>query len=86
MPWQASPNAQNLLRGLFRRNPTSRLGTGPGGAQNLRQHRFFAAIDWDRLYAREVMPPFRPNSAVTDAAHYFDAEFTKRTPRGVWLL
>jgi len=84
MPWHLSSSAQSLLRGLFKRNPVTRLGSGPGGAQDLRQHCFFAAIDWDKLYNRQMEPPFLPlpPSAVSDHAHYFDAEFTQKTPRG----
>lgn len=33
MPANLSPEAQSLLRVLFKRNPTNRLGAGPGGIE-----------------------------------------------------
>ena len=33
MPANLSPEAQSLLRALFKRNPANRLGAGPGGVE-----------------------------------------------------
>lgn len=33
MPSNLSPEAQSLLRALFKRNPCNRLGAGPGGVE-----------------------------------------------------
>lgn len=41
-----------------------------------------------KLYRREIKPPFKPAVAQPDDTFYFDAEFTSRTPKGtsvVWL-
>ncbi|KAI1726895.1 ribosomal protein S6 kinase 2 beta [Ditylenchus destructor] len=82
MPWFLSPNAQGLLRSLFKRNPQNRLGSGPYGAQQIKDHTFFSTINWPKLLAREATPPFKPAmSATVDAVHYFDTEFTKKTPK-----
>lgn len=35
-----------------------------------------------KLYSREVKPPFRPACGRADDALYFDSEFTSRTPKG----
>lgn len=84
MPWFFSPQAQNLLKGLFKRNPQKRLGAGHNGAQQIRNHNFFANIYWDKLLTRQVVPPFKPTfSASAELTHYFDVEFTKKTPRGL---
>lgn len=81
MPAYLSPGAQSLLRALFKRNPSNRLGGGPNGTNALKGHRFFGAIDWKRLLARKMQPPFRPHfSSSLDVTHYFDQEFTKKTP------
>uniref|UniRef100_A0A915DNE9 Ribosomal protein S6 kinase n=1 Tax=Ditylenchus dipsaci TaxID=166011 RepID=A0A915DNE9_9BILA len=82
MPWFLSPNAQSLLRSLFKRNPQNRLGAGPQGAQQIKNHMFFSTINWPKLLAREVLPPFKPALSVsTDPTYYFDTEFTKKTPK-----
>ncbi|GLV31833.1 Ribosomal protein S6 kinase II [Carabus blaptoides fortunei] len=81
MPANLSPEAQSLLRALFKRNPQNRLGAGPGGIQDLKRHEFFATVDWDALLAKKVRPPFKPAVSRPDDAFYFDSEFTSKTPR-----
>lgn len=42
-----------------------------------------------KLYRREIKPPFKPAVAQPDDTFYFDTEFTSRTPRGmslIWLV
>lgn len=80
MPEFLSPEAQSLLRALFKRNPANRLGAGPTGSEEIKSHPFFAAINWDRLYSKEITPPYRP-PVHADETYYFDREFTSRTPR-----
>ena len=82
MPQFLSPEAQSLLRVLFKRNPQNRLGHGPNGIENIKAHLYFKSINWDRLYQRKVVPPFKPACGRADDAFYFDTEFTSRTPRG----
>lgn len=77
MPQFLSPEAQSLLRVLFKRNPANRLGADPTGTDSLKKHPFFASIDWDKLYKREVQPPFKPVLHRSDT-FYFDQQFTSR--------
>ncbi|XP_072890504.1 ribosomal protein S6 kinase alpha-1 isoform X1 [Hemitrygon akajei] len=81
MPQFLSPEAQSLLRALFKRNPANRLGAGVDGVEEIKRHPFFANIDWNKLYRRELKPPFRPAVARPDDTFYFDPEFTERTPK-----
>uniref|UniRef100_A0A8C5MCP8 Ribosomal protein S6 kinase n=1 Tax=Leptobrachium leishanense TaxID=445787 RepID=A0A8C5MCP8_9ANUR len=81
MPQFLSNEAQALLRSLFKRNPTNRLGSGVDGAEELKRHPFFSTIDWNKLYRRELSPPFKPAVAQPDDTYYFDTEFTSRTPK-----
>ncbi|WAR07251.1 KS6A3-like protein, partial [Mya arenaria] len=81
MPGFLSPDAQSLLRALFKRNPQNRLGSSSIGIEELKRHAFFSTIDWERLILREVNPPFKPAVVQTDDAFYFDPEFTSKTPK-----
>ncbi|CAH2221643.1 ribosomal S6 kinase alpha-1 isoform X1 [Pelobates cultripes] len=81
MPQFLSNEAQALLRALFKRNPTNRLGSGVDGAEEIKRHPFFSTIDWNRLYRRELSPPFKPAVTQPDDTYYFDTEFTSRTPK-----
>ena len=80
MPTFLSPEAQSLLRALFKRNPTNRLGSGPNGIEDIKAHTFFSSIDWDQLVKKSVSPPFQP-TVVADDAFHFDTEYTSRLAR-----
>lgn len=80
MPQFLSPEVQSLLRALFKRNPANRLGAGPDGVEEIKRHRFFASIDWNKLYKKEVRPPFKPSVGRPEDTFHFDPEFTSRTP------
>ncbi|KAG8588705.1 hypothetical protein GDO81_006068 [Engystomops pustulosus] len=81
MPQFLSSEAQGLLRALFKRNPINRLGSGIEGAEEIKRHPFFSTIDWNKLFRREISPPFKPAVTQPDDTYYFDTEFTSRTPR-----
>ncbi|XP_020838863.1 ribosomal protein S6 kinase alpha-1 isoform X2 [Phascolarctos cinereus] len=81
MPQFLSTEAQSLLRALFKRNPANRLGSGTDGAEEIKRHVFYSTIDWNKLFRREIKPPFKPAVAQPDDTFYFDTEFTSRTPK-----
>ncbi|XP_073686417.1 ribosomal protein S6 kinase alpha-3 isoform X3 [Garra rufa] len=81
MPQFLSSDAQSLLRSLFKRNPSNRLGAGPDGVEEIKRHPFYANIDWNKLFRREIHPPFKPASGRPDDTFYFDPEFTAKTPK-----
>ncbi|XP_060780611.1 ribosomal protein S6 kinase alpha-2 isoform X2 [Neoarius graeffei] len=80
MPQFLSPEVQSLLRALFKRNPSNRLGAGPDGVEEIKRHHFFANIDWNKLYRKELKPPFKPAVGRPEDTFHFDPEFTSRTP------
>uniref|UniRef100_A0A8C5D9H9 non-specific serine/threonine protein kinase n=1 Tax=Gouania willdenowi TaxID=441366 RepID=A0A8C5D9H9_GOUWI len=80
MPQFLSPEVQSLLRALFKRNPANRLGAGPDGIEEIKRHRFFASIHWNKLYKREMRPPFKPTVGKPEDTFHFDPEYTSRTP------
>ncbi|XP_068000868.1 ribosomal protein S6 kinase alpha-3 isoform X4 [Melanerpes formicivorus] len=81
MPQFLSPEAQSLLRMLFKRNPANRLGAGPDGVEEIKRHAFFSKIDWNKLYRREIHTPFKPATGRPEDTFYFDPEFTAKTPK-----
>lgn len=52
------------------------------GIEEIKSHIFFDTIDWDKLYKKEIKPPFKPAVSQEDDAFYFDNEFTCKTPKG----
>lgn len=56
----------------------------------IKSHPFFATVDWDKLYHKQIEPPFKPAVSRADDAYYFDTEFTSKTPKGnekkLWKL
>lgn len=75
-PDHVSKSAKCLLRKLMERNVTLRLGYGPNGVENIKNHKFFKSIDWEKLANREVTPPFIPKLICESDSRHFDKEFT----------
>lgn len=42
----------------------------------LKEHPFFASIDWDLLYKKQITPPFKPIVTSDESVANFDPEFT----------
>ena len=70
-----SSAGRSFVKGLLNRNPKHRLGA-VGDARELKNHPWFADIDWHQLYLKNIPPPFKPHvSGETDFSN-FDTEFT----------
>ena len=76
MPRSMPAPAADLIFGLLTFNPAERLGSK--GADEIRAHPFFAAIDWAAVMRREVAPPWKPNVQGDLDVGNFDAEFTSQ--------
>ena len=71
-------DARDLLTGLLQKSPELRLGSSERDGAELREHAWFAPIDWAKLEARELEPSFKPNvKSATDTSN-FDDEFTSQ--------
>jgi serine/threonine protein kinase len=87
-----SDEARDLLKSLLKRNVDHRLGAGPGDAEEIKIHPFFADIDWELVKNRQVgilqtfikpifffqlEPPFRPMLSQADDVSMFASKFTE---------
>uniref|UniRef100_A0A8L8Q514 non-specific serine/threonine protein kinase n=1 Tax=Heligmosomoides polygyrus TaxID=6339 RepID=A0A8L8Q514_HELPZ len=75
-PSKLSTEAKQLLAGLLFKDPTQRLGGGPDDALEVCQQPFFKPIDWEKLYRKEIEPPYKPSVQSETDTSYFDKEFT----------
>mmetsp|Transcript_43810 Transcript_43810/g.114257 ORF Transcript_43810/g.114257 Transcript_43810/m.114257 type:complete len:481 (-) Transcript_43810:301-1743(-) len=58
-PGYVSQEARDIIAGLLDRNPRTRLGSGRG-VEAIKDHPFFASINWDALMRKEIRPPYKP--------------------------
>lgn len=62
-PGRCSSEGMQAVRAFLERDPNRRLGyrQGGGGFEDIKAHPWFAGIDWDALYNKQVVPPFEPD-------------------------
>ncbi|KAJ6801917.1 serine/threonine-protein kinase AtPK2/AtPK19-like [Iris pallida] len=76
LPAFLSSEAHSLLKGLLQKEASKRLGSGPGGSDEIRNHKWFKSVNWRKLDAREIQPSFRPNVAGKNCIANFDVQWT----------
>ena len=63
---------------LLQRDPKARLGYH--GFAEIQSHPWFRDINWDALYKKEIVPPFRPTVKDEESTEQIDSEFTNIVP------
>ena len=53
-------NAKSLVKHLLEGDLTKRYGNLRGGAKDIKKHRFFNDLNWDKLEHMELEPPYVP--------------------------
>lgn len=80
-PWVYSVNpslhAYDICSRLLDRHPETRLGNN---IEDIMNHPWFADIDWDKLYQKEVVPPFKPTVSGAADVRNVDREFLAELP------
>lgn len=64
--------AKDLLRSLLTADLSKRYGNLQHGSRDIFSHMWFAEIDWDCLYRKEIPAPYIPNITVEGDASQFE--------------
>jgi len=85
-----SKEAKQLLLLLLEKNPANRLGVSESTHGDIRRQPFFRSIDFPRLEAKQIAPPYKPKLKNPMDVSYFDTAFTeepvKLTPMEMGLM
>ncbi|KAI3408979.1 uncharacterized protein J3R85_019928 [Psidium guajava] len=76
LPNFLSSEAHSLLKGLLQKGPSKRLGSGPNGSADIKNHKWFKTINWKKLEAREIKPSFLPEVAGKQCIANFEKKWT----------
>lgn len=57
------------------------MGYGKDGIEDIKSHEFFKDIDWDRLYKKEIKPPYVPKISSQLDLSNIDKTFTREAPK-----
>jgi len=76
LPTYLSSEVHSLLKGLLHKEAGRRLGSGPGGSDEIKNHKWFKAVNWKKLEARQIQPSFCPNVAGQTCIANFDECWT----------
>ena len=69
--------ATDLLQRLLKRNPKQRLGSGPEGVDEIKNHPFFDGVDWAAMEEKDVPPLFVPTIESDFDLRNIDRMFTR---------
>lgn len=61
-PKYVSKEATSFVKALMVKQVDKRLGCGPAGDREIREHVFFKNIDWTKLEKRELQAPYKPKT------------------------
>jgi RAC serine/threonine-protein kinase len=75
-PRYFSDESKAIISELLEREPTKRLVE----PEKIKQHIFFRGIDWQKLYLKQVKPPFIPDVKSIQDISQIDPEFTSEKP------
>ena len=63
--------SKSIMAGMLERNLKKRLGSGTLGINGVKEHPFYAKIDWKLLLLRQIKPPFKPTvKSDTDVTNF----------------
>jgi len=71
-PKHFDPHAKDLVKKLLTADITQRYGCLKDGAEDIKRHKWFKPIDWNKCYNRKLKPPFIPKFKAANDTSNFD--------------
>lgn len=71
-PRHFDANAKDLVRKLLTADRTKRYGCLKSGAEDIKKHKWFKGIDWNKVLQRKVKPPYLPSFKAPNDTSNFD--------------
>ena len=71
-PKHFDPNAKDLVKKLLTADRTKRLGCLKDQAEDIKRHKWFAKVDWLKIFYRKVKPPYIPPFSDPNDTSNFD--------------
>jgi len=65
----------DLIKKLLQINPKKRLGAGPKDAEDVKAHKYFKGVNWEKYENKEIEPPFIPTFDGEEDLKYFDKAY-----------
>ncbi|KAL9552847.1 hypothetical protein MBANPS3_003572 [Mucor bainieri] len=66
------PNSKDLLKRLLTADLTKRYGNLKDGSEDIKRHVWFQGVDFNRVLARQIRPPYVPSIKGEGDASHFD--------------
>ncbi|CAO0794077.1 unnamed protein product [Mucor circinelloides] len=66
------PNSKDLLKRLLTADLTKRYGNLKDGSEDIKRHVWFQGVDFNRVLARQIRPPYVPSIRGEGDASHFD--------------
>lgn len=71
IPTFITPEASSLIKGLIKTNKSKRLGCLKNGANDIKNHSYFAGVNWDQVAKKEIKSPINLNLDSEASTKYF---------------
>ena len=81
-PKSLTKEAIDLIQKLLVIDPKKRLGQGPNGSDEIKNHSFFKGVNWEDAWKKKIKPPFIPKLKNDTDLRYFDTMFTDESLNG----
>jgi RAC serine/threonine-protein kinase len=72
-------DAKSLFSRLLIKDPNKHLGGGLDNTKEIMRHNFFSGVNWQGVYDKKLVPPFKPQVISETDTRYFHEEFTAQT-------
>ena len=86
LPKWLSLSMSEIILALLTRDPKKRLGSSSQDAQEIKQREFFQDIDFEKLFCKEIKPPFKPKVPGEEDTTNVEDEFTDETPKDCSII